>query len=106
MSATWCAQSLAKAQQVKQEILIRAGKSRPDWPAVRQSLAEAIEDVSIAQSQAEDDIKNFEELNREFEQTRRLASRVYALLSSHQEDRLAANQHYQAAADDSTASPW
>ena len=28
-----------------------------------------------------------------------MASRVYAFLSSHQEDRLAANQHYQAAAD-------
>ena len=91
-------QSMAKAQQVKREILSRTGTSRPDWPAVRQSLAEAIEDMSIARSQAEDDIKNFEELNREFEQTRRTASRVYALLTSHQEDRLAANQHYQAAA--------
>ncbi len=92
-------ESLAKAQQVRQEILLRSGRPRPDWPALRQSLAEAIENMSIAQSQAEEDIKSFEQLNGEFEGARRTASRVYALLSSHQEDRLAANQHYQAAAD-------
>ena len=91
--------SLAKAQQIRQEILLRSAKSRPDWPALRQSLAEAIEDVSIARSQAEEEIKNFEQLNTEFEATRRTADRVYAFLASHQEDRLAANQHYQAAAD-------
>ncbi len=91
--------SLAKAQQMRQEILLRSARPRPDWPALRQSLTEAIENVSIAQSQAEEDIKNFEQLNGEFETARRTASRVYALLSSHAEDRLAANQHYQAAAD-------
>ncbi len=36
---------------------------------------------------------------QEFEQVRATASRVYAFLASHEEDRLAANQHYQAAAD-------
>jgi uncharacterized membrane protein YgcG len=92
-------ESLAKAQQARQEILLKSSRPRPDWPAMRQSLAEAIENMSIAQSQAEDDIKNFEQLNGEFETARRTASRVYALLSSHREDRLAANQHYQAAAD-------
>ena len=91
--------SLASTRQAKAEIIARSGEPRPDWPALRQSLAEAIEDMSIAQSQAEEDIKNHEELTREFEQVRRTASRVYALLTSHQEDRLAANQHYQAAAD-------
>ena len=93
------AESLAKAQQARQEILLRSGRPRPDWPALRQSLAEGIENMSIARSQAEEDIKNFEQLNGEFEGARRTSSRVYALLSSHQEDRLAANQHYQAAAD-------
>ena len=48
-------------------------KSRPDWPALRQSLAEAIEDISIARSQAEEEIKNYEQLNAEFEATRRAA---------------------------------
>jgi hypothetical protein len=91
--------SLAKAQQVRQEVLLRSGRPRPDWRALRQSLAEAVEDMSIAQSQAEEDIRNYEQLSREFEAARRNAARVYALLSSHSEDRLAANQHYQAAAD-------
>ena len=91
--------SLAKAQQIRQEILLRSGKSRPDWPALRQSLAEALEDISIARSQAEDDVKNYQQLTAEFETTRQTANRVYALLSSHQEDRPAANQHYQAASE-------
>jgi TPM domain len=92
-------ESLAKAQQSRQEIVLRSGRPRPDWPALRQSLLEAIEDISIARSQAEEDIKNFEQLTGEFEAARRTASRVYALLSSHGEDRMAANQRYQAAAD-------
>jgi TPM domain len=92
-------ESLVKAQQLRQEILLRSARPRPDWPALRQSLAEAIENMSIAQSQAEEDVKNFELLNSEFEGARRTAGRVYALLSSHREDRPAANQHYQAAAD-------
>ena len=75
----------------------RSGQARPDWPALRQRLAEAIEDVAIAKSQAEDDVKHHEELTRQFDQVRQKAGRVYALLASHQEDRLAANQHYQAA---------
>jgi uncharacterized membrane protein YgcG len=91
--------SLAKAQQTRQQILLRSTNPRPDWPALRQSLAEALEDVSIARAQAEEEIQSYEQLQTEFETTRRNASRVYALLSSHQEDRLAANQHYQAAAD-------
>jgi len=90
--------TLASARQAKAEILARSGQSRPDWPALRQSLAEAIEDVAIAKSQAEDDVKHHQELTREFDQVRQTASRVYALLASHQEDRPAANQHYQAAA--------
>jgi uncharacterized membrane protein YgcG len=91
--------SLANARQAKSAVIARSGDSRPDWPALRQSLLDAIEDISIAQSQAEDDVKHHEELTREFDQVRQSASRVYALLASHREDRLAANQHYQAAAD-------
>ncbi len=91
--------SLESARAAKAEIIARSDQPAPDWPAVRQSLTEVIEDVSIAQSQAEEDIKNHQALTEEFEQVRKTAGRVYALLSSHQEDRLAANQHYQAAAD-------
>src|SRR5262249_24856391 len=80
--------SLAQAQQTRQELLRRSSQPRPDWPAIKQGLAEATADISIASSQAEDEIKNYEQLKNEFEATRRTASRVYALLSSHQEDRL------------------
>lgn len=92
-------QSLAKAQQARQEILLRSARSRPDWRSLRESLAETIEDMSIAQSQAEEDLKNYKQLTSEFDTTRQTASRVYALLASHQEDRPAANQHYQAASE-------
>ena len=55
-----------------------SGEPAPDWPALRQSLTEVIEDLSIAQSQAEEDIKNHQALTQEFEQVRNTASRVYA----------------------------
>jgi hypothetical protein len=91
--------SLESARQATAEIIARSGGSAPDWPALRQSLTEVIGDLSIAQTQAEEDIKNHRALTQEFEKVRNMASRVYAFLTSHQEDRLAANQHYQAAAD-------
>jgi hypothetical protein len=91
--------SLESARRAKSEIIARSGEPTPDWPAMRQSLTEVLEDLSIAQSQAEEDVKNQQALTEEFEQVRNTASRVFALLSSHLEDRLAANQHYQAAAD-------
>jgi hypothetical protein len=91
--------SLEHARHLKGEIIAWAAEPRPDWPNLRQSLAEVIEDVAIAQSQAEEDVQNYQALTHEFEQVRNTASQVYAFLNSHQEDRLAANQHYQAAAD-------
>jgi hypothetical protein len=91
--------SLESARRAKEEIAARARDPRPDWPALRQSLLAVIEDLEIARSQAEEDVKNHEALTEEFGQARNMASRVYAFLASHEEDRLAANQHYQAAAD-------
>ena len=90
--------SLDSARRAKGAIITQSSGPTPDWPALRQSLAEVLEDLSIAQSQADEDIRNHQALTQEFEEVRNTASRVYALLSSHQEDRLAANQHYQAAA--------
>ena len=91
--------SLESARRTKGEIQARSGEPRPDWPALRQSLLEVIDDLALAQSQAEEDLKYHQSLTQEFAQVRNSASRVYAFLASHQEDRLAANQHYQAAAD-------
>ena len=86
-------------RRTKAEIQSRSGDPRPDWPALRQSLLEVIDDLALSQSQAEEDLKYHQALTQEFGQVRNMASRVYAFLASHTEDRLAANQHYQAAAD-------
>jgi hypothetical protein len=91
--------SFASACKAGGDIAQRANQARPDWPSIRQYLAEISEEYAISQSQAEDDVKHYEALITEFEQVRQTAGRVYALLASHTEDRLAANQHYQAAAD-------
>ena len=91
--------SLESARRNKAAIISSSGEPAPDWPALRQSMKEVAEDLEIARSQAEEDVKAHESLAQEFEQVRTTAGRVYAFLSSHQEDRLAANQHYQAAAD-------
>jgi uncharacterized membrane protein YgcG len=91
--------SLSSAQQGRVDVVSRSSQSRPDWPALRQDLAKVIEEFAIAKSQAEEDVRGHEELTREFEQVRQTANRVYALLAGKEEDRLAANQHYQAAAD-------
>jgi hypothetical protein len=92
-------ESLASARRTAAQVTARAGEARPDWPTVRRSLAEAIEELSIAQSRAEAEVTAHEELTREFNSVRQTASRVYALLASRREDRLAANQRYQAAAE-------
>jgi uncharacterized membrane protein YgcG len=91
--------SLSSAKQARADVVARAGQARPDWPALRGNLAQVMEEFAIAQSQAEDDVRSHEALRSEFEQVRQMAGRVYALLAGHEEDRLAANQHYGAAAD-------
>ena len=50
----------------------------PTGPRCGRALKEVIEDLSIAQSQAEEDIKYHEALTQEFEQVRSTAGRVYA----------------------------
>ena len=69
----------------------------PDWPKIRQVLARALEEYAIAQNQAETDVRLYQELSSTFDRVRQDASRVRAFLAGHEEDRLAANQHYQAA---------
>ena len=64
---------------------------------VRQVLARALEEYAIAQNQAETDVRLYQELSTTFDRVRQDASRVQAFLAGHEEDRLAANQHYQAA---------
>ncbi len=92
-------QSFAAATRSLAADLSSFDVARPDWPAVRQALVQAGEEFAIAQSHAETDVRTHEELKNEFSQARQRADRVYALLAGHREDRLAANQHYQAASD-------
>ena len=89
--------TLASAEQSRQQLESLLNQSLPDWPMVRQVLARALEEYAIAQNQAETDVRLYQELSTTFDRVRQDASRVQAFLAGHEEDRLAANQHYQAA---------
>jgi TPM domain len=89
--------TLASAEQSRQQLESLLNQSLPDWPKVRQVLARALEESAIAQNQAETDVRLYQELSATFDRVRQDASRVQAFLAGHEEDRLAANQHYQAA---------
>jgi uncharacterized membrane protein YgcG len=91
--------SFAAASKARTQALAGFRDPRPDWPAISQNLAGVLEELAIAQSHAETDLQNHQRLTEEFARVRPVADRVYSLLASHTEDRLAANQHYQAAAD-------
>jgi len=92
-------QSFASATNSLAPNLASFDVPRPDWLAVRQALTQAAEELAIAQSHAETDVRTHEQLKNELGQARQRADRVYALLAGHREDRLAANQHYQAATE-------
>jgi len=89
--------TLASAEQSRQQLESLLNQGLPDWPMVRQVLARALEEYAIAQNQAETDVRLYQELSTTFDRVRQDASRVQAFLAGHEEDRLAANQHYQAA---------
>ncbi|HZW31691.1 MAG TPA: hypothetical protein VFF52_13345 [Isosphaeraceae bacterium] len=90
--------SLDAASQARDQTFARMEAPQPDWPAVGQGLAQALEEFAIAQSQAEGDVRNHEALRTEYDRARRELERVAALLSSRREDRVAANEHFRAAA--------
>jgi hypothetical protein len=71
----------------------------PDWPRIRQVLSGTVEEFAIARNQAERDVQAYQQLSTEFDRVRQTADRVRAFLAGHEEDRLAANQHYQNAED-------
>jgi uncharacterized membrane protein YgcG len=91
--------SLAAALEAQDRVLGQMDDPRPDWPAVRQALAAAIEEFGIAQSQAEADLRAHEQLSGEYDRARRELERVADLLSGRREDRVAANRHFRAAAE-------
>jgi hypothetical protein len=92
-------QSLDAARESRQQVAGVMRQNRPDWTRVRQLLSRAFEDYAIARNQAATDARLYQELRREYERVRQDAARVGSFLSGHQEDRMAANQHYHAAED-------
>jgi hypothetical protein len=87
--------TVASAQTSQQELAAVLSESRPDWPRVRQLLARTLEEFAVAGNQAEADVQTYQQLSSEFDRVRQDAGRVGAFLAGHEEDRLAANQHYQ-----------
>jgi hypothetical protein len=85
----------ASAQQSRQQLAALLSSSQPDWPKIRQILARTLEEYAIAGNQAEADVQTYQQLLCEFDRVRQDAGRVGAFLAGHEEDRLAANQHYQ-----------
>lgn len=90
--------TLAAAEESRGQVSRLLAEPRPDWPRIRQLLARALEEYAIARNQAETDARLYQELSSTFDKVRQDADRVGAFLAGHEEDRLAANQHYQAAA--------
>ncbi|APW63893.1 hypothetical protein [Paludisphaera borealis] len=86
--------SLESAGEARRQVARKSAGSQPDWPTIRQLLGKAVEEYSIAQSQAEADLKIYELLTSEYDEARKNATRVQAFLAGHSEDRVAANQRY------------
>jgi hypothetical protein len=91
--------SLDTAVRARDEALAGLEDPRPDWPAAGRALAQALEELAIAQSQAEADVKGYDQLRAEYERARQELARVAALLSGHREDRVAANRRFRTAAE-------
>ena len=91
--------SLDSALRGRDEVLAGFEGTRPDWPSLSRTLATALEEFAIAQSQAEADVRAHDQLRDEYDRARQEIDRVARLLSSRQEDRVAANQHFRAAAE-------
>jgi uncharacterized membrane protein YgcG len=89
--------TLESAERSRRQVEGLMREPRPDWPRIRDLLARVHEEYAAAESQAQADLQVYQQLAAEFERVRRDAERVRAFLQGHEEDRLAANQHYQSA---------
>jgi hypothetical protein len=87
--------SLASAEQTARQVAGLMDDRQPDWPRIHQLVRRASENYASARNLAETDLKLYQELSNQFDRVRQDASRVRAFLAGHEEDRLAANQHYQ-----------
>lgn len=90
---------LAEARRNRDAVLAASERPRPDWPSVREGIARAMESLSVAQDQAEVDVRGHQQLSDEYDRTRGELERVADLLSSRREDRPAANRRFRSAAE-------
>ncbi len=89
--------ALARAEHDRGEIETLLRAARPDWPRVRALIQTAGEEASIAADGAQGDLAAYAQLESELAQARARAGEVRGRLMSRSEDRLAANQHFEAA---------
>lgn len=82
------------ARRSREQLVALLNEGRPDWLEVRQLLARCAKELTAARDQAEGDVRIYQQLGSELERVRREANRVGAFLAGHEEDRLAANQHF------------
>ena len=90
---------LDQARRGRDAVLAAFEQPRPDWPSLRDGLAKAMEGFSVAQDQAEVDVRSHQQLADEYERARAELERVADLLAGRREDRLAANQRFRSAAE-------
>lgn len=90
---------LGEARRNCDAVLAASERPRPDWPSVREGIARAMESLSVAQDQAEVDVRSHQQLSDEYERARGQLERVADLLSSRREDRPAANRRFRSAAE-------
>jgi septation ring formation regulator EzrA len=90
---------LDKARGVKDAVLAGFEQPRPDWPALLDGLAKAMDGYSVAQQQAAVDVRTQQQLADEYQGARGELERLANLLASRREDRAAANQRFRSAAE-------
>jgi hypothetical protein len=86
--------SLTSAEQTARQVASLMNERQPDWPRIHQLVRQANEEYAGVRNLAETDLRLYQELSNQFDRVRQDASRVRAFLAGHEEDRLAANQHY------------
>jgi hypothetical protein len=87
--------SLAKAEESKRQLAGLLNERQPNWLRIRQLVARALDEYATARQQAETDVQLSQQVSSEFDRVSQDARRVRSFLAGHEEDRLAANQHYQ-----------
>ena len=90
---------LDQARRGRDSVLAAFDEPRPDWPSLRDGISKALEGLSVAQDQAEVDVRSHQQLTDEYERARAELERVASLLSGRREDRPAANRRFRSAAE-------